>query len=105
MELVGYDKRVTASGLRHVLDVAIRLVPALADAPVSETWANFRPVTDDELPILGPTDTEGLLLATGHFRNGILLSPITADLISGLILGKPTGIDLAPFARARLAAT
>jgi glycine oxidase len=105
MELVGYDKRVTAGGLRHVLDLAIRLVPALADAPVSETWANFRPVTDDELPILGPTATEGLLLATGHFRNGILLSPITADLISGLILGRPTDIDLSPFARARLAAS
>lgn len=105
MELVGYDKRVTAGGLRHVLDVAIRLAPALADAPVTETWANFRPVTDDELPILGPTDIEGLLLATGHFRNGILLSPITADIITELVVSGRTTIDLSTFRRARLAAT
>jgi glycine oxidase len=102
MEAVGFDKRVTAGGLRHVLDVAVRLAPALADAPVTDTWANFRPATDDELPFLGPAHAEGLLLATGHFRNGILLSPITADVICDLVVRGDSRLDLAPFRLARL---
>lgn len=102
MEAVGFDKRVTAGGLRHVLDVAVRLAPSLADAPVTETWANFRPATDDELPFLGPAHAEGLLLATGHFRNGILLSPITADIICDLVVRGSSRVDLAPFRLARL---
>jgi glycine oxidase len=97
MELVGYEKQVTAGGLHHVLDVALRLAPGLASAPVTETWANFRPATDDELPFIGPTQHEGLLVATGHFRNGILLSPITADLIAELVVRGRTSLDLGPF--------
>jgi glycine/D-amino acid oxidase-like deaminating enzyme len=53
----------------------------LADAPIIETWSGLRPDTPDHLPILGPTDMEGLLMATGHYRNGILLAPVTAKLI------------------------
>jgi glycine oxidase len=101
MELVGYDRRVTAGGLRHVLDVAVRLAPALADAPLTDSWANFRPLTTDELPLLGPAGPEGLLLATGHFRNGILLSAITAELVCDLVTRGRTEIDLAPFSPAR----
>jgi glycine oxidase len=96
MELAGFDKRVTAGGLRHILDLAIRLVPALADAPVVDTWANFRPRSPDELPILGPVPgVPGLILATGHFRNGILLSPVTAEIIKDLVVGSAP--DLGPF--------
>jgi glycine oxidase len=103
MELVGYDKRVTAGGLRHVLDVALRFVPSLAEAPVTDTWANFRPTTADQLPVLGPVaELDGLLLATGHHRNGILLSPSTADVIAELVVGGRSSVDLAPFAPARL---
>src|SRR5262249_3464784 len=98
MELVGFDKRVTAGGLRHLLDVAIRLCPGRAAAPGVVTWANFRPTPEDELPILGPAHAEGLLLATGHFRNGILLSPITADVIADLVVKGHADLDLAPFA-------
>jgi glycine oxidase len=104
MELVGFDKRVTAGGLHHVLDVAVRLCPALADAPVVDTWANFRPTTDDRLPILGPGPKDGLLIATGHFRNGILLSPITADVIADLVVRGRAAVDLAPFALSRFGA-
>jgi glycine oxidase len=102
MELVGYEKHVTAGGLRHVLDVAIRLAPALADAPLTDTWSNFRPATDDRRPILGPTHVPGLLVATGHFRNGILQSPITAEIVRDLVVHSRAAFDLAPFAASRL---
>jgi glycine oxidase len=104
MELAGFDKSVTAGGLAHVLGSALKMVPALATAPVVETWANFRPTTGDRLPILGPGQTPGLWLATGHFRNGILLSPITAEIVRDLITTGTAscGVDLEPFGRARL---
>ena len=107
MERAGYEKVVTAGGLRHVLDVAIRLCPALADAPVTETWANFRPATDDKLPILGYWNgpDSRLLLATGHFRNGILLSAITAEIVRDLVGTGKSRQDVAPFSPDRLRAT
>jgi glycine oxidase len=80
-----------------VLGVGLRLFPGLAGAPVVETWAGFRPHTPDGLPVLGPAPVPGLFLASGHFRNGILLTTITAALLTDAILGRPTGIDLAPF--------
>jgi len=103
MELVGYDKRVTAGGLRHVLDLAVRLAPALAEASFTDSWANFRPLTGDELPLIGAAGPDGLILATGHFRNGILLSAITADLVCELVTRGQTSRDLAPFSPSRLA--
>jgi glycine oxidase len=103
MELVGFDKRVTAGGLRHVLEVATRLAPALAEAAFTDSWANFRPRTGDELPLIGPAGPDGLILATGHFRNGILLSAITADLVCELVTGGRASRDLGPFSPARLA--
>src|SRR5215831_7663609 len=81
IEYEGFDRSVTAGGMKSILTGAISLVPALAKARVEETWAGLRPDTPDHLPILGPTDYEGLLVATGHFRSGILLAPITAQLI------------------------
>ena len=87
MEEVGFEKAVTAGGLRHVLDVAIGIAPALARAPVVETWSNFRPASPDGEPILGPGTVPGLLYATGHTRNGILLAPVTADAIAAAVLG------------------
>lgn len=97
MERVGFEKRVTAAGLRHVLDLGTRLVPGLGDATFRECWANFRPATDDRLPLLGPTPHEGLLLATGHFRNGILLSAITSEIIRDLVIDGRSTTDLTPF--------
>jgi glycine oxidase len=104
MEEVGFEKAVTAGGLRHVLDVAIGIAPALADAPVVETWSNFRPASPDGLPILGEGAVAGLLYATGHTRNGILLTAVTADAIAAVALGRAPPVDLAPFSPARLAA-
>lgn len=86
LEEAGYEKCVTAAGLGRILGVALELVPALADAEIVETWAGLRPGTPDDLPILGPTDVEGLLMATGHYRNGILHAPITAKLIRDWIV-------------------
>ncbi len=103
MEEVGFEKAVTAGGLRHVLGVAIGIAPALEQAPVVETWSNFRPASPDGEPILGPGTVAGLLYATGHTRNGILLAPVTADAIAAAILGRPPPVDLAPFSPARLA--
>jgi glycine oxidase len=86
LENVGFDKHVTAGGMRKILDAAIELVPNLADAEIVETWAGLRPATPDNLPILGQADVESLFIATGHYRNGILLAPITAKLARHWIL-------------------
>jgi glycine oxidase len=81
IERTGFDHQVTAGGISKILSGALRLVPGLASARIEETWAGLRPDSPDHLPILGPTDVEGLLMATGHFRSGILLAPVTARLI------------------------
>jgi glycine oxidase len=76
-------------------------MPALGDARVVETWAGLRPWTADGAPILGATSVEGLLVATGHHRNGILLAPATARALADLALGAPPSLDLAPFSASR----
>ncbi len=81
LEYAGFDKRTTAGGIEKILSAAIDLAPGLANARLEETWAGLRPDSPDHLPILGPTDVDGLLIATGHFRSGILLAPITARLV------------------------
>src|SRR3989442_581770 len=102
MEEVGFEKAVTAGGLRHVLDVAMSIAPALERSQVVETWSNFRPASPDGEPILGAGTVPGLFYATGHTRNGILLAPITADAIAAAILGRSAPMDLSPFSPARL---
>jgi len=86
-EYVGYEKAVTGEGLRSILEGAMRLFPAIRDFRLHRAWAGLRPDTADHLPILGRGETENLTFATGHFRNGILLAPVTAQLISELLLG------------------
>ena len=81
VEYVGFEKEITAGGLQKILNGAVEIAPALADAKIEETWAGLRPDSPDHLPIIGPTGLDGLLIATGHFRSGILLAPITARLI------------------------
>jgi len=81
LEDVGFNKRLTAGGIRKILDAAIELAPKIADAQIVETWAGLRPGSPDNLPIIGPTDIEGLFIATGHYRNGILLAPVTAKIV------------------------
>jgi glycine oxidase len=105
MELVGFRKEVTVSGLRRLLALTEGLCPALSGAEVRRTWAGFRPATPDGLPLLGGTPVRGLSLCTGHFRNGILLCPVSAEAIASLITGAPPPMDLAPFSVARLLGT
>jgi glycine oxidase len=101
VEMVGFRKEVTVAGLAEILGLARTLIPGLADAPVIDSWSNFRPFTEDHLPVLGPTAVRGLVLATGHYRNGILLAPVTAQAIADLIASGDAGIDLTPFTVAR----
>src|SRR6202166_1423298 len=81
VEYVGFERKVTAGGVQKIISAALQLAPVLVDAQIEETWAGLRPDSPDHLPIIGPTDLDGLLIATGHFRSGILLAPITAQLI------------------------
>ena len=102
MEEAGFEKAVTAGGLLHLMELALEIAPGLSSAPVVDTWSNFRPATPDGLPILGPGSTPGLHYATGHYRNGILLAPVTAEVVSAAVLGREPRVDLAPFSPARL---
>jgi glycine oxidase len=101
LEMVGYRKEVTVAGLAEILAMVRAVVPALDHAPVVETWSNFRPYTEDHLPVLGRTGVEGLVLATGHYRYGILLTPVTAQLLAELIASGVSSVDLTPFSVAR----
>ena len=94
-EEAGFDLAVGDPGQRDLRTGAIRLVPSLADAPVVERWAGLRPGTPDGLPILGPDpDLEGLCYATGHYRNGILLAPVTGERIAAWwASGDASGIE------------
>ena len=104
MEEVGFEKAVTAGGLRAVLDLAIEIAPQLAGAPLLDTWSSFRPASPDGWPVLGAAAARGLYYATGHTRNGILLTPITADAVAAAVLGAAPPVDLAPFSAGRLKA-
>jgi glycine oxidase len=97
MERAGFDASVTGSGLACLSAKALALVPALGDAPFHSAWAGLRPATPDDLPAIGRAAVPGLLYACGHLRNGILLAPITARLVTRLLRDEDPGIDLAPF--------
>jgi glycine oxidase len=101
LEAAGFDKHVTPSGICKILDAVLELVPGLASAEIAETWAGLRPGTPDNLPVLGPTDIEGLLIATGHYRNGILLTPVTAKLFRMWILTGRVNMNTTAFSPLR----
>jgi len=102
LEFVGFRREVTAGAVAKLLMAAIRLVPALADAELSGSWSSFRPYTQDELPLLGPSATPGLILMSGHYRNGILLAPISAQIVADCVTGKKPPLDLTPFSPDRV---
>ncbi len=89
VEDVGYDKSVDPSAIQNLLNAAAKYLPELASAPITQSWAGLRPGTPDGLPIIGPTETPGLFIASGHFRNGILLAPVTARIMADLLQGRP----------------
>jgi len=101
IERTGFDHDVTAGGIHKILSGAMLLVPALEKARIEETWAGLRPDSPDHLPIIGPTDIEGLLVATGHFRSGILLAPITARLIREWVTKQEVSVDWERFSPMR----
>ena len=82
----GFEQGITAAGIAQLLNRAISVYPAIANMPITETWWGFRPHAPNEIPILGASNYENLILATGHYRNGILFAPITAKLISDFII-------------------
>jgi glycine oxidase len=97
IEEAGYDKRTDVDTIKHMHQSAIRMIPALAQGRILESWAGLRPGTPDNLPILGATETPGYFVATGHFRDGILLAPITAHVMTQFITGAQPGYDLSAF--------
>jgi glycine oxidase ThiO len=82
----GFSHGNTASGIAQLLNRAIAVYPAIADMQITETWWGFRPHAPNEVPLLGKSDYENLILATGHYRNGILFAPITAKLITDFMV-------------------
>lgn len=101
IEMAGFKKQVTVDGLLALLSLGREIAPALGAAPVTESWAGFRPYTADELPILGVSHLRGLYVCTGHFRSGIVLAPASADALRDLIVNGTTARDLSPFRPSR----
>jgi len=102
-EYVGFEKAVTGEGLNSVLAGAARLAPLVGQLRFRRAWAGLRPDTADHLPILGYGEVENLLVATGHFRNGILLAPMTAQLASELLLTGSTSLPIDAYRPTRFA--
>jgi glycine oxidase len=101
VEEAGFDKRTDFAAIQRLHRAALTLVPDLRNARFLEDWAGLRPGTPDALPILGETTTPGYYVATGHFRDGILLAPITAELMAAVIEGRTPEYDMTAFSPAR----
>jgi glycine oxidase len=100
----GFDTRLTAGGLLALLDGAWRGLPSIEELPIAETWVGFRPGSRDDTPMLGPSGIDGLLIASGHHRNGILLTPVSAAVMSAYILSGKLPDMAGPFSPERFAA-
>lgn len=97
-EEAGFAKRVTAGGIGAIIENALEISPAISSLPIVDTWAGLRPRAADGLPVLGPCDEiAGLFYATGHYRNGILLAPVTGELIAEAVIEGKASSVLAPF--------
>ncbi len=97
----GFDTSITAGGLLALIEGAWRAVPTIEELPIAETWVGFRPGSRDDAPMLGPSGIDGLIVATGHHRNGILLTPVSAAVISAYILSGRLPEMALPFAPQR----
>jgi glycine oxidase len=101
VEEAGFDKRVNSDVIQRFHQLAANLVPELGEARILEAWAGLRPGTPDDLPLLGATAIPGYFVAAGHFRNGILLAPITAAIMADLVRRHPPALDIRPFSPER----
>ena len=101
LEEAGFDKQVVPATIQRLHQAAANLVPELGEAKMLESWAGLRPGTPDQLPILGATAIPNYFVAAGHYRDGILLAPITAQLMSQVVRGGTSDLDLTPFSAAR----
>jgi glycine oxidase len=105
-EQAGFDKRVTAEGVSSILSAAMEISPKIGALPIRSSWAGFRPRAADGLPVLGQyAEIGGLFYATGHYRNGILLAPITGELIAGAIIDREVSTELNYFSPNRFERT
>src|SRR5271166_5422631 len=101
VEEAGFDKRVDPDTVQRLHQAAANVAPAIGEMRIHEVWAGLRPGSPDGLPILGATSLPGYYVATGHYRDGILLAPITAQVITQLISGQPTRFNVAAFSPLR----
>jgi glycine oxidase len=99
----GFDATLTAGGVLALLEAAWRLVPSIEELPITEMWVGHRPGSRDDAPILGPGPIDGLVYATGHHRNGILLAPVTASMIARVVLEGVVDSTITPFGLERFA--
>lgn len=100
-EEMGFDTTVTAGGLYDLLEGAWEVVPGIYDLPVDETWAGLRPASRDHAPLVGRSGVPGVLVATGHYRHGILLTPVTAEEMADLVRTGETSAWIEPFSPIR----
>lgn len=101
VEDVGFDKRVDPQTIQRLYQSGVKIAPALAATRIHDAWAGLRPGSPDDLPILGETAIRGYFAATGHYRDGIMLAPATALVITELITGSNRTVDLTPFSPLR----
>ncbi|HEV2873269.1 MAG TPA: FAD-dependent oxidoreductase, partial [Actinomycetota bacterium] len=101
VEEQGFDTQVTAGAVHELLRAALELLPDVAELELTETVVGLRPGSPDNAPMLGPAGPEGLVVATGHYRNGILLTPVTADAIAELLTTGRVPEAIAPFGPGR----
>jgi glycine oxidase len=97
-EHAGYDRRVTAEGVSSILSAAMEISQRIGALPIQASWAGLRPRAADGLPVLGSyAEIDGLFYATGHYRNGILLAPVTGEMIAGAVVDKVASTSLSIF--------
>lgn len=101
VEEAGFDDAVTAGGVHELLREAYRVLPEVAELELAEARAGLRPGSPDNAPLIGPGAVEGLIVASGHFRNGVLQAPATADAVAALLADEPAPFDLEPFSPLR----
>jgi len=101
LEDVGYNKDISVNTIQSLFQAAVELLPELEKSKKHDAWAGLRPGTPDHLPVMGETSTPGYFVATGHYRDGILLSPITAEVMTSIILDLASGREIANFSPSR----